>query len=315
MPRRSGKREASLFSREQTERVILASGGTIAGEVDTDWIIFCPYHSNTRTPAAEIDKENGTFFCFGCRKIASLMEYVMTMTGSNEFGALRLIKKYEQDINFVDVLDKKLMDKPDYVEFDNETVTRLHEQAKASERARDYFAGRGIHDLSTYKLGYSEAQDMVTVPQFDPSGTICVGWVARSIEGKDFKNTPKLPKSKILFNLHRVRSSEYVYVVESSFDAIRLHQEGVPAVATLGANVSNKQCDLMKKYFNQVYVIPDTDEAGKMMGEKVLTQLGSRGIIIGLPDRYKDVGDLTTEDINKLHNKIQNPLTLLGENT
>ena len=89
----------------------------------------------------------------------------------------------------------------------------------------------------------------------------------------------------------------------------------VPAVATLGANVSNKQCDLMKKYFNQVYVIPDTDEAGKMMGEKVLTQLGSRGIIIGLPDRYKDVGDLTTEDINKLHNKIQNPLTLLGENT
>ena len=94
VPRRSRRREASLFSPEQTERVILASGGTIAGEVDTDWIIFCPYHSNTRTPAAEIDKENGTFFCFGCRKIASLMEYVMTMTGSNEFTALRLIKKY-----------------------------------------------------------------------------------------------------------------------------------------------------------------------------------------------------------------------------
>ena len=186
MPRRSRRREASLFSPEQTERVILASGGTIAGEVDTDWIIFCPYHSNTRTPAAEIDKENGTFFCFGCRKIASLMEYVQTMTGHNEFQSLRLIKKYEQDINFVDVLDKKLVEKPDYVEFDNETVTRLHEQAKASERARDYFAGRGIHDLTTYKLGYSESQDMVTVPQFDPSGTICVGWVARSVEGKDF---------------------------------------------------------------------------------------------------------------------------------
>jgi hypothetical protein len=50
-----------------------------------------------------------------------------------------------------------------------------------------------------------------------------------------------------------------------------------------------------------------------MMGEKVLTQLGTRGIIIGLPDRYKDVGDLTTEDITKLHDKVQNPLTLLGE--
>ena len=102
--------------------------------------------------------------------------------------------------------------------------------------------------------------------------------------------------------------------MESSFDAIKLHQQGVPAVATLGANVSNKQCDLMK-YFNQVIVIGDNDEAGKMMGEKVLTQLGSRGIIIGLPDRFKDVGDLTTEDINKLHEKVSNPITLLGENT
>jgi hypothetical protein len=27
-----------------------------------------------------------------------------------------------------------------------------------------------------------------------------VGFVGRSIEGKDFKNTPGLPKTKILFN-------------------------------------------------------------------------------------------------------------------
>ena len=49
------------------------------------------------------------------------------------------------------------------------------------------------------------------------------------------------------------------------------------------------------------------------MGEKVLTRIGSRGIIIGLPDRFKDVGELTTEDITKLHEKVSNPITLLGE--
>jgi len=102
-------------------------------------------------------------------------------------------------------------------------------------------------------------------------------------------------------------------VVESSFDAIKLHQQGIPAVATLGANVSNKQCDLLLKYFNQVIVIGDNDEAGKMMGEKVLTKVGSRGIIIALPERFKDVGELTTEDITKLHEKVSNPITLLGE--
>jgi len=311
--RRYRQRSSDLYSPEQTERVIQAAGGTVTGEVDTDWIIFCPFHYNYNTPAAEIDKEKGTFFCFACRHIDSLAGYVKKMTGVNDFQALRLIKKYETDIDFMGALDNALAHKPDYVPFDDEVVERLHKQALNSDRAMAYFTGRGITNLKEYKLGYSEAQDMVTIPQYDPSGTICVGFVARSVEGKDFKNTPKLPKSKVLFNLHRVRNAGTVYVVESSFDAIKLHQQGIPAVATLGANVSNKQCDLLLKYFNQVIVIGDNDEAGKMMGEKVLTKVGSRGIIITLPERFKDVGELTTEDITKLHEKISNPITLLGE--
>ena len=237
----------------------------------------------------------------------------MKMTGDSMFAALRTIKKFETEIDFVAHMEGQLKDKPEYVPFDSDVVERLHNQALVTDRALEYFAGRGITNLKEYKLGYSEAQDMVTIPQYDPSGTICVGFVARSVEGKDFKNTPKLPKSKILFNLHRVRTSGTAYVVESSFDAIKLHQQGIPAVATLGANVSNKQCDILLKYFNQVIVIGDNDDAGKMMGEKVLTRIGSRGIIIGLPDRFKDVGELTTEDITKLHEKVSNPITLLGE--
>ena len=237
----------------------------------------------------------------------------MKMTGQGMFVAMRTIKRFETEIDFVAHLEGQLKDKPEYVPFDDETVERLHKQALVNDRALEYFAGRGITNLKEYKLGYSEAQDMVTIPQYDPTGNICVGFVARSVEGKDFKNTPKLPKSKILFNLHRVRTSGTAYVVESSFDAIKLHQQGIPAVATLGANVSNKQCDILLKYFNQVIVIGDNDDAGKMMGEKVLTRIGSRGIIIGLPDRFKDVGDLTTEDITKLHEKVSNPITLLGE--
>ncbi len=58
---------------------------------------------------------------------------------------------------------------------------------------------------------------MVTIPVQSPDG-ITIGFVARTIEGKEFKNTPGLPKSKILFNLHRVKQSKRVYVVESSFD-------------------------------------------------------------------------------------------------
>jgi DNA primase len=140
---------------------------------------------------------------------------------------------------------------------------------------------------------------MVTIPVASPEG-VSVGFVGRSVEGKDFKNTPGLPKSKILFNLHRVKASSKVYVVESSFDAIRLDQCGFPAVATLGANVSKIQTDLLQKYFNEIYVIADNDEAGGNMKDKLIERLGNRVSVIKLDKQYKDIGDMSDDAIKKL---------------
>jgi DNA primase len=109
-----------------------------------------------------------------------------------------------------------------------------------------------------------------------------------------------MPKSKVLFNLHRVKSSNKVYVVESSFDAIRLDQCGFAAVATLGANVSTFQTDLLQKYFNSVIVIADNDEAGGNMKSKILERLGPIATVIKLDKKYKDIGDMDDDAIKSL---------------
>jgi len=140
---------------------------------------------------------------------------------------------------------------------------------------------------------------MVTIPVASPDG-VSVGFVGRSVEGKDFKNTPGLPKSKVLFNLHRVKTAGKVYVVESSFDAIRLDQCGFPAVATLGSNVSKIQTDLLQKYFNNIIVIADNDEAGGNMKEKIVERLGSRVTVINIDKQYKDIGDMSDEAIKNI---------------
>lgn len=81
-----------------------------------------------------------------------------------------------------------------------------------------------------FDLGYSKNMDMVTVPVHSPDGTP-IGLVGRSIKGKSFKNSTNLPKSKTLFNIHRAKKiGDHVIVVESSFDAIRVHQAGFPNV-------------------------------------------------------------------------------------
>lgn len=301
MDTRDRRKQTNLYTKEQIQRVITGAGVTIESEVDSDYIIFCPFHNNTRTPAGEIDKNNGTFFCFSCHKIADLIEFIMHMTGRTYFESIRFIKSKEVEGNLEQDINKALYVKPEFVPFDELIIKRLNNNLMVSERAKEYFNYRKINQSSWNKfaLGYSEKQDMVTVPVHSPDG-MPIGFVGRSIEGKEFKNTPGLPKSKTLFNLNRVKTSSRVYVVESSFDAIRLDQVGFSAVATLGATLSNAQIDLLQKYFNDIIVIADNDEAGGNMKDRIMEKLGSRVSVIQLDKKYKDIGDMDDDAIKNL---------------
>ena len=298
---RGRRTQNSSYTAEQVKRVLLGSGISIESEVDTDYIIFCPFHGNHRTPAGEVDKKTGLFFCFSCHYVTDLADLVVTQSGRSYFQALRFIKSNETESDLGLEIAQSMEQKPLYSEYPLEQVQRLHENAMSSERASSYYSGRKIskESVQRFMLGYSEKMDMVTVPVHSPDGML-LGFVGRSVEGKDFKNTPGLPKGKTLFNLNRTKSSRSVYVVESSFDAIRLDQCGFPAVATLGSNVSNFQIDLLKKYFNDIIVIADNDEAGESMVKKLRDKLSSRVSVLSLDKQYKDIGDMEDSDIKAL---------------
>lgn len=295
------------YAEGQTEAVLDALGVDIRSETSDHWLIFCPYHDNWRTPAGEVDKVKGLFFCFGCGTSSDFVQLVMMLGKKTYFEAVRLIRSKATPMDITEDIDKSLS-VGEVEEFDTELVDRLN-LAVVSDRATNYFNSREINkeSLDKFKLGYSSNHDMVIVPVHDVDG-ITMGFVGRSIEGKRFKNSTGLKKSKTLFNVHRVKSSPYVFVVESSFDAIRLDQEGLPAVATLGAGLSKIQSAILDKYFNTVYYLPDADLAGKEMGAKLTSKLGSKVAIINLPQGSKDVGDLSGEQIIKLKTHVDNPL-------
>lgn len=301
MDNRGRRHGSDLYNEEQVRRVLAGAGLNVETEIDSDFIVFCPFHPNHRTPAGEVDKEHGTFFCFACHHVADLTELVMHVSGRTYFESARFIKSKEANLNVESIVRKTLQEKPEYTPFDELLIKRLNSQALESSRAMNYYRGRLITDesVSKFNLGFSEKQDMVTIPVTAPDG-MSIGFVGRSIEGKQFKNTPGLPKSKTLFNIHRVKNADKVYVVESSFDVIRLDQCGIPAVATLGANVSKFQIDLLKKFFNNIYVVADNDDAGGNMAEKLVDKLGSRVSVIHLDKKYKDIGDMSDEEIKNI---------------
>jgi DNA primase len=301
-----------IYSEEQIRRVLNGAGIDIEAEFGSDFIIFCPYHNNNRTPAGEVSKESGLFFCFGCQTTKNLVELIMFTSNRTYFETVRHIASKQQENNIASLIDKTLYAPADFVQYDELLIKRLNNQALESPRAMRYFEGRSITKDSVLKfsLGYSEKQDSVTIPMATPDG-MCIGFVARTIEGKDFKNTPGLPKSKILFNLSRIKTSSTVYVVESSFDAIRLDQVGFPAVATLGANVSVSQIRLLEKYFNNIVLIADNDEAGSIMKDKLVEKLGSLVTVINIDKKYKDIGDMNDDDIKKLEFSFDNSISAM----
>jgi DNA primase len=298
---RNRRNQSNIYTEEQIKRVLVGSGMNIESEVDSDFIVFCPFHGNHRTPAGEVDKSSGVFFCFSCHKVSDLIELIMHTSGRTYFESARYIKSKETDSNISSLINTQLNKEPEFVEFDEFTIKRLNNTALESPRAMRYFDSRLITEASVrkFQLGYSDKRDMVTIPVHSPDG-MCVGFVGRSVEGKEFKNSPKLPKSKTLFNLNRVKTSRQVYVVESSFDAVRLDQCGMPAVATLGASVNGTQIDLLQRYFNEIFVIADNDEAGGNMKDKLVEKLGSRVSVIQLNKEYKDIGDMDDESIKAL---------------
>lgn len=291
----------SNYTEDQIKRILIGSGIDIHTEVGSDFIIFCPYHNNNRTPAGEVSKESGLFFCFSCQTTKNLEEFIMHTSGRTYFEAVRYIRGKEQDLDIEKLVNKSLVVKPDFVQFDELILKRLYNGLLSSDRAKDYFRYRKIESTSwaKFSLGYSEKQDMVTVPVHSPDG-MEIGFVGRSIEGKEFKNSPGLPKSKTLFNLHRVKSSSIVYLVESSFDVMRLDQVGFPAIATLGANVSASQIKLLEKYFNSVVLIADNDDAGSIMKDKLVEKLGHLVSVININKQYKDIGDMDDQAIQTL---------------
>lgn len=283
----------------------------MVGETNNDFLCYCPFHSNRHTPSFSVSREKGAYICFNpsCGEAGTLIELVKKTLTKNEYEAIRYIaaKEAEAIDNFDEMLTSMFEEKPDFDEFSQDTLNKLYNNLGASEKAKAYLNSRGIHEeaMHDFRLGYSDNMNMIITPVHSPDG-IPIGLVGRSIEGKAFKNSTNLPKSKTLFNIHRAkRIGSHVIIVESNFDAIRIHQAGFPnVVATLGGFLSKEQHHLLNRYFNKITIMTDADIAGRELGMSIANKLRNKDTLWAsysygkiYPHDAKDAGDMTDEEI------------------
>jgi DNA primase len=303
--------DTTHYTPAHIKSVLKSIGLDIVGETSNDFLCYCPFHSNRHTSSFSVSREKGAFICFNpaCGEAGTLQELVKRVMSKTEFEAMRFISSKEAEVleNFDELLAETMADKPVFEEFSTDTLNKLHLVLLSNNKAQEYFKSRGIDldSINYFELGYSENMNMVTVPVHSPDSTP-IGIVGRSIEGKAFKNSTNLPKSKTLFNIHRAKKiGDHVIVVESSFDAIRVHQAGFPnVVATLGGFLSTEQHNLLNRHFNKITIMTDADNAGRELGKSIANKLKFKDLLWAsyeygkiYPHDAKDAGDMTDQEI------------------
>lgn len=308
----------SSYDEHQIKAIVQGSGVEIVGETSSNFLCFCPFHTNTASPAFSVDKESGLWLCFNeaCQgsRGGNLLRLVMSQTGKNEFEALRFVAKKagESRLPLRAKIDKYFFKErmPIYPQ-----IKIDEHKSNLNARAINYLKSRGFtkETCDYFEVGYNPEHDTIVVPIHDKDGNP-VGVNERSVEGKRFYLTPGVPRNKLLFNLHRARGKGGTIIVcESQFDAMRIHQAGFPnVVAQFGSHVSKEQVSYLVSFFDRLILMHDNDDAGVSSANRLPALV--RGLKVEwalydweerFPNGAKDAGDMTDEDIAKcIHNSV-----------
>jgi len=302
----------TVFDADQVREIIESLGVNISGDTTTDFICFCPFHSNSYSPAFTISKTTGLYMCHNPSCTAgrggNLIKMMVLLGDKGPMEARRIIAM-KSSLSGKSLLDQiiELQDETDIKVIDPSLVPTMEHNYHQSDRAKSYMESRGLDQKTTgaFHVGYDPKSDMVLVPIFNHQGEP-VGFNGRTIEGKRFRLSKGLPRNEMLFNLHNAkRYGGTVIVCESQFDVMKIHQSGFPnAVCLLGSSISDRQIYLLQRYFNRIIIMTDADPAGRKAGHTLCEKL--RGVAIEwaiwdwgvvYPHDAKDVGDMTVDEI------------------
>jgi DNA primase len=242
----------------------------------------CPIHRGDGADAFHVNVEKNAFQCFSCKKRGNVLDFVAAMEQCTvRDAAVKLAEWFAPSLAAAggDGEQKSAATKPvpkavtpaesggEGTEAKNKPLTF---QLRGVDPDHAYLQGRGIRKETAESFGvgfFSGKGSMsgrVVIPIRDEGGDL-VAYAGRAINGSEPKY--KLPtgfhKSHVVYNLHLVTDQDTIIVVEGFFDCMKVHQAGYPCVALMGSSLSQRQEELLCKYFSGVVLMFDGDEAGR----------------------------------------------------
>ena len=282
----------------------------VHAESGSELTIYCPFHKNRNTPSFYINKKTGLWQCFNpsCGEKGNFKKLFRQITG----------KSYGRDIALdpaalKNELDRAMRPKEKNPEMTLDAIEIDYESLDSVARLQPFIErGLSIDTLRHFEVGFSEVKNRIVIPVRNQQYKL-VGLIGRAIEQSQeprYLYNTGFKRAEVLFNIQNAKSYNEVIVVEGSVDAMKVHEAGFQnVVATLGAQISDNQSALIRKYFDRIIIFSDNDEAGSAMRDGIIRSCCGKEIYSAqIPEGLKDPGEMTKQQIN---NSITNKQVII----
>ena len=267
---------------------------------------LCPMHKartgkEDHRPSWWINSETGAHICFSCGYKGNIYTLISDIKGIDYHDA----REYIDDTAElpIDSLMKRIKELPQYVVAEetipmSEARLAVYGEPPDIELKKRFLTREAVN---TYGVLWDKTNEAWILPIRDPDTFSLLGWQEKGARGRFFKNQPVgVKKSKTVFGVQHL-NEEYLIVVESPLDVVRLASIGIRgAVSIYGAMMSDEQAKIIRRA-KRVAAAFDNDPAGKKACEQIRDYARKYGFDL-LFFNYngidvKDVGDMTEVEI------------------
>jgi len=269
---------------------------------------LCPMHKKRtgkedHSPSWWINSESGAHICFSCGYKGNIFTLVADIKGISYFDAQDYIGESVEVP--LDALMRRIKDLPQYVQSE-ETIAMSEARLAVYIDPPDIELKKRFLTRDAVKIHgvlWDKNNNAWILPIRDPENGTLLGWQEKGARGRFFRNQPAgVKKSRTVFGVQILSSTEPLIVVESPLDSVRLTGLGHNSVSTFGAIMSEEQAKILRRS-PKIIAAFDNDKAGHTANEQIRVLARKYGM-----DLYyfnysgidvKDVGDMTEAEVER----------------
>lgn len=235
----------------------------VGAKSGNEWMVFCPWHDNTDSPAMQFNVDKGLFICFGCgvRGNIAALQKQLGIKWNVQDGDINTVRSKLEALGTPKRVQRVLPE---------DALKRWHFPAT-------WALDRGFKKstIEAFDLGYDPLDNYGTIPVRNIEGEL-VGVIKRFMDPdifprykypKHFRRTANIFASWMVAEDER----DHVVICEGSLDAMKVWQAGYPAIAVFGSSINPSQIRVLRSLgIGRVTLFFDNDKAGRKTTQQAL---------------------------------------------